>query len=414
MLSLMLVALSACDGRTENIVSTPVVAQTVLPQEILTPIENHQIFRITNQLEFESAVQFINQNEDNNKEYTLQIGGGEYQLGAQQVEVSSKHLDDTQRHIVSAGLVINTDSNLNIIAMDPQNKPKLIGDGVVNDVMVVINGTGSVNISDIQIHTNPIIANHDINPINTQNPVRAALYIVGDQISSKRVEINRIDLYDNVDRSDYKDELNVEYSGIIIKHAQSATLNDIRLERFYLDGISLFDVFNVFAKNIYILRDGARMRSGTGIGMITTAASYLQIDNLTVNGSYKGVNMSPSSGYTADGNTMVMRNSEFINTGGHMFYLVNASNATILLDNVKNEGPWGVAFPVYSCDHATIKNSIFTLLQYDPFTIYNTIEGARYVVRSTNVDVENSSIINSGFLLPESQNILDQQGFSLN
>ena len=244
MASLLALAMVACDGKVSSLPTAfipEVSGQTNSSHEAL----NTHVFNVTNQVELESAVQIINESVDDSINYEINLTHGEYNLGRQITEVESKHLDDDRKHQVSAGLVINTNSNLTIRAAEPNNKPVFRVDGINNDVGILINGLGSVTIADIEIHTIEGAANPTNNPIDTSNSVRAALYIGGDQISSKRVKIEGVSCFDNVDRSAFQDELNVEYTGIIVKHAQLTEIDNVRMERFYADGISLFNVFTL-------------------------------------------------------------------------------------------------------------------------------------------------------------------------
>lgn len=411
MASLLALAMVACDGKVSSLPTAfipEVSGQTNSSHEAL----NTHVFNVTNQVELESAVQIINESVDDSINYEINLTHGEYNLGRQITEVESKHLDDDQKHQVSAGLVINTNSNLTIRAAEPNNKPVFRVDGINNDVGILINGLGSVTIADIEIHTIEGAANPTNNPIDTSNSVRAALYIGGDQISSKRVKIEGVSCFDNVDRSAFQDELNVEYSGIIIKHAQRADIENVRLERFYGDGVSLFDVFSAYLSNLHIIRDGSRLRSGVVVGMIATGTSFLEINNLYAEGFYKGINIWPSNGFEVEQNTVVLKNAEFVNNSAEMFYLVNAAGGGVELINVKNRGIYGVAFPILQANNAEIENSEFTLLPRDPFWVYPEI-WPPYVVRANTSRVINSSIINYLHLSPEVQETLKNQGFSL-
>lgn len=409
----MTIGMYACDARPENLPNSgpiEVSGRTDFSQELV----KNQRFFVTNQFELENAVNIINDNDDDSINFEIEISAGIYELGVHDTEIRSKHLDDETIQPIKAGLIINTDSNLIIKAADSSNKPQFSVDGVNNDVGILVNGSGDVTIRDIEIHTKPTSINPTDNPINSQNSVRAALYLGGDQISPKVIKIDDVSCFDNVDRSAFKDELNVEYTGIIVKNAQRAEINNIRLERFYSDGISLFNVFTVNANNLHIIRDGARMRSGVVVGLITTGTSYMEINNLHAEGYYKGINVWPSNGLNVDQDTLVLRKAKFINNSGNMYYLTNVTEGNVILDSVENDGIDGVAFPVLASLYANISNSSFTLMKRDPFLLYPQVLGAPSVVRTGTQTINNSSIINHEYLPAEARDILTLQGFSLN
>lgn len=412
MLTLLLISLNACAGRISNLPSFP-TATVSATSDVLSEVPSREVFTVASQEELMNTVNVINESKDATREFVIQIAPGDYYLGSQPVEVKSKHLDDEKIYTINSGLSMNCNSKLEIHAVDPSNKPRIIFDAVINDVGIHIGGNCSVDITDIEVHSIPASLTSPLDNVEQVYPIRSSIYIEGNEISGRNINLGGVSLFDNVDRSQIIDGNDIEYSGIVIKHAQRAELDNIRMERFYGDGVSFFNVYNAFVRQSTFLRDGERMRSGTAIGSITLGASYLEGDKLTIDGYYKGMNIYPANGASVNGSSLVLKNSTVNNIGGEMYYIVNATNAITTLSNVQHTSPQGVVFPILQSNYADVITSSFILANSNSTRSYFDIDGVPYVVRANKISVLNSSIRNTVSLPLQAIDMLKAQGFRL-
>ncbi|MCA9379697.1 hypothetical protein KC675_00805 [Candidatus Dojkabacteria bacterium] len=410
-MGLLVASMSACDGDIQNLPATAHGLNNHQFTEKL-PVESH-FLQVNNEEQLYNAIELINRNADSTTEYHIEIAPGDYYLKTTQVEAQSKHLDDNSPHFINTGISLNCNSSIKLTGMEGAPLPRLIFDGLESDVGLYITGDCDIDISNIEIHTIPVVASAEQLISLGDSVVRSAIYLEGTIASNRSVSIHDVSLFDNVDRSALLEGNDIESTGIIIKHAERANLDRIRLERFYGDGVSFFNVRNAVVSNSRFLRDGARMRSGTAIGTITLTGSSLEGRDLDIEGYYKGMNIYPANGASVNGSSIVLKNSNVNNNGGEMFYIVNATNAITTLSNVQHTSPQGVVYPILQCNYADVISSSFMIANARPGRSYFDFDGVPYVVRANNISVLNSSISNSDSLPLQAIDILKAQGFVL-
>lgn len=416
MLSLLLLALTACGGRIDNFTSDATPASGI-PIATVERETGNIVYVISNASELNEVVGLINSEGETNNSYKLVLKPGEYALGSDQATITNKHLEDTGNYNVNVGLSIQTDANISITSENPENRAVLVADGVVNDVIVHIAGNGNVNLENLEVRTHHATLTQSEATATLTHPVKAAIYIEGNRMNpARQVNVHDVSMINNIDTSliDDKGSEN-EFSGLVVKHAHAVNVSDFESYNFFLGGISLFDIEESTVSNFRLVRDSALKRTGAAVGLISTTAATLTVRNGLIEGYYKGPFIHQQQGFPTQGNVLNLSDVLIHKDDSPMYSVAgNDYGGSTNFTNVAVAGDAGATLLVTETGPMTVANSNIRLSSYYDEN-GNTPEYAGQLLIFANgpVTVINSTLSNTGWLGPEQGSQLERFGFRL-